>query len=54
MGKPFLEASECPFKVKWLWRMKWQPTAGFLPGKSHGQRGLADNSPWRREESGMT
>ena len=19
------------------WRMKWQPTPGFLPGKSHGQ-----------------
>ena len=21
------------------WRIKWQPTPGFLPGKSHGQRG---------------
>ena len=23
------------------WRRKWQPTPGFLPGKSHGQRNLA-------------
>ena len=22
------------------WRRKWQPTPGFLPGKSHGQKGL--------------
>ena len=22
------------------WRRKWQTTPGFLPGKSHGQRGL--------------
>ena len=26
---------------KILWRRKWQPTPIFLPGKSHGQRGLA-------------
>ena len=24
------------------WRRKWQPTPVFLPGESHGQRGLAD------------
>ena len=29
-----------------LWRRKWQPTPVFLPGKSHGQRSLADYSPW--------
>ena len=23
------------------WRRKWQPTPGFFPGKSHGQRSLA-------------
>ena len=23
------------------WRRKWQPTPVFLPGESHGQRGLA-------------
>ena len=28
------------------WRRKWQPTPGFLPGKSHGQRSLAGYSPW--------
>ena len=26
---------------KILWRKKWQPTPGFLPGESHGQRSLA-------------
>ena len=25
---------------------RWQPTPGFLPGKSHGQRSLAGYSPW--------
>ena len=28
------------------WRMKWQPTPAFLPGKSHGQRSLPGYSPW--------
>ena len=28
------------------WRCKWQPSPVFLPGKSHGQRSLADYSPW--------
>ena len=32
------------------WRRKWQPTSVFLPGKSHGQRSLADYSPWGRKE----
>ena len=27
-------------------RKKWQLTPVFLPGKSHGQRSLADYSPW--------
>ena len=27
------------------WRRKWQPTP-VLPGESHGQRSLADYSPW--------
>ena len=34
--------------------MEWQPTAVFLPGKFHGQRSLADYSPWGRKESGLT
>ena len=36
------------------WRRKWQPTPGFLPGESHGQRSLAGYSPWGRRESEMT
>ena len=28
------------------WRRKWQPTAVFWPGESHGQRSLAGYSPW--------
>ena len=28
------------------WRRKWQPNPVFLPGRSHGQRSLAGNSPW--------
>ena len=28
------------------WRRKWQPTVGFLPGKSHGQRSLVGHNPW--------
>ena len=27
------------------WRREWQPTPEFLPGESHGQRGLAGYSP---------
>ena len=29
---------------------KWQPTAVFLPEKSHGQRSLVGYSPWSRKE----
>ena len=36
------------------WRRKWQPTPVFLPRKSHGQRSLADYSPWDRKESDTT
>ena len=31
------------------WRKKWQPTAVFLPGKSHGQRSLVGYGPWGRK-----
>ena len=36
------------------WRRKWQPTAVFLPGESHGQRSLTGYSPqdlesWTRQ-----
>ena len=29
-----------PWARKIPWRRKWQPTAVFLPGEAHGQRGL--------------
>ena len=29
--------------------MMWQPTAVFLPQKSHGQRSLGGCSPWGRK-----
>ena len=29
-----------------FWKRKWQPTPGFLLGKSHGQRSLGGYSPW--------
>ena len=36
------------------WRKKWQPTPVFLLGKSHGQRSLAEHSPWGHKESDTT
>ena len=39
---------------KKFWRRKWQPTLVFLPGESHGQRSLADCSPWGHKESDTT
>jgi len=36
------------------WRRKWQPALIFLPGKSHGQRGLVGYNPWGHKESDMT
>ena len=41
-----------PWVRKIPWRRKRQPTPGFLPGKPHGQRGLADYRPWGRERVG--
>ena len=35
-------------------KMKWQPTPVFLPGESHGQRGLVGSSPWGCKESDTT
>ena len=31
-------------------RKKWQATAVFLPGKSHGQKSLAGYNPWGHKE----
>ena len=36
------------------WRREWQPTPVFLPRESHGQRSLADYSPWSYKELDMT
>ena len=35
-----------PWVGKIPWRREWQPTAMFLPGKSHQQRSLAGYSLW--------
>ena len=37
-----------PWVGKIPWRRKWQPTPGFSPGESHGQRSLAGYSRWSR------
>ena len=37
-----------PWVRKIPWRRAWQPTPVFLPGESHGQRGLAGGSPCGR------
>ena len=39
---------------KILWRRAWQPTPGFLPGKSHGQRSLVGYNPWGQKELDTT
>ena len=36
------------------WRRAQQPTPVFLPGESHGQRGLAGYSPQGHTESDIT
>ena len=41
-----------PWVKKISWRRKWQPTPGFLPGKSHGQRSLVAYSPWGHKRVG--
>ena len=43
-----------PWVKKISWRRKWQPTPGFLPGKSHGWWNLVGYSPWGHKESDMT
>ena len=37
-----------------FWRRKWQPTPVFLPGESHGQRGLVGYGLWGCIESDKT
>ena len=38
-----------PWIGKIPWRRKWQTTPIFLSGESHGERSLADYSPWYRK-----
>ena len=37
-----------------FWRRKWQPTPVFLPGESHGWRGLVGCGLWDCKESDTT
>ena len=39
---------------KILRRRAWQPTPGFLPGESHGQKSLLGYSPKDHKESDRT
>ena len=43
-----------PWAGKIPWSRKWQFTPVFLPGKSHGQRSLANYNPQGRKESNTT
>ena len=43
-----------PFVWKIPWSGAWQPAPVFLPGESHGQRGLGGYSPWGCKELDTT
>ena len=43
-----------PWVRKIPWSRKWQPTPVFLSGKFHGERSLADYSPWGHKDSDVT
>ena len=49
-GRPWFDS----WVRKIPWRKAWRPTPVFLPGKSHGQRGLVGYSAWGHRESGRT
>ena len=44
------DISLIPFFGKISQRRKWHITPKFLPGKCHGQKGLAGYSPWDHTE----
>ena len=48
------DTSSIPVLGRSSWRRKWQSTPVFLPGKSHGQRGLEGYSPKGCKESETT
>ena len=43
-----------PGMGKFPWIRKWQPISVFLPGKFHGQKSLAEYSPWGHKEPDTT
>ena len=43
-----------PWLGKICWNRKWQPASVFLPGKFHGQRSLANYTPWNCKKSDTT
>ena len=43
-----------PWVIKFPWRRKWQLTAVFLPGESHGQRSLTGYGSLDHKESDTT
>ena len=43
-----------PLVMKIPQRRNWQPTPVFLLGEFHGQKSLADYSPWGHKESDTT
>ena len=47
-GRPVFD----PWVGKIPWGREWLPTPVFLFGESHGQRGLANYSPWGHKEVG--
>ena len=54
---PFVNAGDNefhPYVGKIPERRRWQPTPGFLPEKSCGQRSLVGYSPWGHRESDTT
>ena len=51
---PTMQETQVQPLVGKIWRRKWQPTPGFLPGKSYGRRNLVGYSPWDCKEAGKT
>ena len=45
------DVGSIPGLGRFPWRRNWQPIPVFLPGKSHGQRSLADYSPCGRKRA---
>ena len=46
------DMASIPGLGRFPWKRAWQPTPVFLPRESHGQRSLADYSPWGSQRIG--